>query len=214
MRTLTPRRDRFATTTEPVHSRGVYRKQTPSRTDGVTGMDIDVHDEYDHLGHAYDAFEQVLAIPREVLFYVNEAVSRWSSAQHLHHVLIANGMMLKGVRLICRGHRQVLGEGSLNRAGRYVMAHGMLRGKAQAPAIVVPPENDSIARDELAKSLVRSRATYNATADLLPAIPEAQGYLSHFYLGELDAAQWLRLARLHSEHHLSIIQDITAQPVA
>lgn len=175
-------------------------------------MDIDVHDEYRHLGEAYDAFTDVLAAPDHLLFPTQQAVSGWSAAQHMYHILVANGMMLKGIRLICRGHRQVLQEGSLNEAGRYVMTRGMPRGRAQAPSFTVPPED--LSRSDLLKVFTRSHATYDASQELLPAIPEAHGYLSHVYLGELNAPQWLRLARLHSEHHLRIIDDIIAQPVA
>jgi hypothetical protein len=167
---------------------------------------IDVQEEYRALGTSYDAFERLLDEPDAALYHVAGDVSQWSPAQHLHHILVADGMMLKGIQLICRGGSRILPEGALNDAGRYVLAHGFVRGRGQAPQAVVPPEEPS--RDDLQHSLDRSRHTYHDTEAILPALPDAEGYLPHGYLGELDAAQWLRLARLHSEHHLSIIRDI------
>ena len=168
--------------------------------------DIDVTHEYEQLGAAYDAFARLLDRPEADLQRADAEVSGWSPAQHLHHILIANGMMLKGIALILRGGRHVLAEGALNRSGRYVMARGFVRGAGQAPEAVRPPEAPG--RDDLLASLGRSRERYDATRALLADIPTAQGSLPHQFLGELDAAQWLRLARQHSDHHLAIIADI------
>ncbi len=169
-------------------------------------MDIDVLADYHRLGDAYAAFERLLAEPEAMLHRVAAGVSQWSPAQHLHHILVANGMMLKGVQLICRGGSRILTEGGLNDAGRYVLAHGFVRGRGQAPQAVVPP--DVPTQEALHQALERSRRAYAETEATLPALPTAAGYLPHGFLGALDAAQWLRLARLHSEHHLSIIHDV------
>ena len=42
----------------------------------------------------------------------------WSPAKHLFHILRSNGMMLKGIHLICQGHRMTTHEGAPNDAGR------------------------------------------------------------------------------------------------
>ena len=171
-------------------------------------MTIDLHDEYSHLDAAYNAFEDLLHAADSALFDVRPGVSGWSPAQHLFHILKSNGMMLKGIRLICKGAPPVLPEGALNRMGRIILERGRFLRGGQAPDAVVPPKELTL--DDLRQAFARSRATYDATAALLPEMADAQGYLPHMFLGDLDARQWLRLARLHSEHHLGIVRDILA----
>ncbi len=174
-------------------------------------MDIDLQDEYRHIGHFFDDVEPMLEWPDAVLFQVNEEVSAWSPAQQLYHILRANGMMLKGIQLICHGHRMADNEGEPNDAGRHLLVHGFIRGKAKAPDAVVPPE--TVSREDLRDSLARSRRKHAETEAFLPQIPEATGRLPHHLLGMLNASEWLRLARLHSEHHRAIIRDIVGEHV-
>ncbi len=172
-------------------------------------MDIDLQEEYREIGAFYDAVEPLLDWPDETLYRIADDVSAWSSAQHLYHILRANGMMLKGIHLICHGHRMTANEGALNDAGRYVLAQGFVRGQGKAPDAVVPP--DEVTRKALQDSWARSRQKYVETEAFLPQIPDATGRIPHGFLGMLDGSQWLRLARLHSEHHLAIIRDIVGQ---
>ena len=175
-------------------------------------MDIDLQDEYRHIGQFYDDVEALLDWPDDVLFEVNEAVSAWSPAQQLFHILRANGMMFKGIQLICHGHRIADNEGELNDAGRYLLAHGFVRGQAKAPDAVVPP--DDVSREDLRDALARSRRKYTQTEAFLPQIPEATGRIPHHILGMLNASEWLRLARMHAEHHRAIIRDIVGEQEA
>ena len=175
-------------------------------------MDIDLHDEYRHLGAFYDDVAAMLAWPDETLFRHNAEVSGWSAAQHLFHILRANGMMFKGIHLICQGHRMTDNEGGLNRAGHVVLARGFQRGVAQAPDSVVPP--DEVSRETLEESLARSRRKHAETEVFLPQIPGATGRLPHHLLGMLNASEWLRLAQLHSAHHRAIIRDVVGQEEA
>jgi len=173
-------------------------------------MNFDLYEEYALLGAFYDDAEAVLAWPDDVLFRVNEPVSAWSPAQHLYHILRANGMMFKGIHLICQGHRLAVNEGAPNVAGHALLTQGRFpRGRMQAPESVVPP--DEVSREALENSMMRSRRKYAATEAFLPLIPEATGRIPHLYLGMLNAAEWLRLTRVHSRHHHSIMQDIVGQ---
>lgn len=179
---------------------------TPLRITLNIHMDIDLQEEYREIGAFYDTVKPLLDWPDEALFCVAGAVSAWSPAKHLFHILRANGMMLKGIHLICEGHRTTAIEGAPNEAGRSVLAHGFVRGRGQAPDAVVPP--DDVSREVLQDSWARGRKKYVETEAYLPAIPDATGRIRHSFLGWLNAAEWLRLARLHSEHHLAIIRDI------
>ena len=117
-------------------------------------------------------------------------------------------MMLKGVGLIHAGRGPVTPDGEPNRIGRIVLQRERLpRGKAEAPERVRPASRPD--RATLADALARGRAKLRNLEGLLPSLPEKDGRLLHPYLGELDAAEWLRIVRVHSEHHLQIVGEIT-----
>ena len=173
-------------------------------------LDIDIREEHKMIAAFFDEAERFLDSPEDVLYRADEAVSRWSPAQHLHHIFVANGMMLKGVQVIHRGGGPVTEGGEPNRAGWIVLARERFpRGKAQAPDRVRPADRPD--RDTLTASLARSRAKLADLEPLLPSLPEHPGRLPHPYLGELNAAEWLRIVRVHSQHHLGIIREITGE---
>lgn len=173
---------------------------------------IDPHEEYLALGTTMSAFEHLLDWPDDRLFRTDESVSKWSPAQHTYHLCVANGMMLKGIQLICQGGSRILTEGALNDAGRLVIEQGVFpRGRGQAPEPTHPPEAPT--RADLRQALDRTRKRYEATEAILGDISDAQGYLPHRFLGEMTAAEWLRLARVHAEHHLMIIREIAGERV-
>ncbi|HMB92748.1 MAG TPA: hypothetical protein VKP65_17995, partial [Rhodothermales bacterium] len=117
-------------------------------------MIIDPLQEYDATEAFYATVEAMLDWPDDRFFKVAEAVSGWSPAQHLYHISIANGMMHKGVGLICQGHEMVKPEGQINKVGRWALGREQFpRGKAQAPQGSVPP--DAPSRDEVRKAMAR-----------------------------------------------------------
>ncbi len=171
--------------------------------------DLDVQEAYRALGARYDDLEALLEWPDERLFRVNEAVSGWSPARHLYHVALSNSRMLKAAELICAGHPMVRPEAALNEAGRRTLAQGRFaRGRGKAPESVAPPE--TVTRADLEKTLARSRKKYAEVKALLPELPARTGGLPHPFMGTLRADEWLRLARVHSDHHLAIIREIDA----
>ena len=171
--------------------------------------DFDLHEEYRLLRDAYDESERLLTLPNAQLFTVNEAVSKWSPAQQLYHLWLAGGRMLKAAQVIHQGRGPVATEGEMTRIGRIILGRGVFpRGKAQAPENVRPP--DAVSREELSQSLDRSRRSFAAVEPLLAELPDAKGYIEHPFFGALTAAQWVRCARIHTEHHLAIIRDILA----
>jgi hypothetical protein len=172
--------------------------------------DIDIAEEYRLLGAFHEeAGALIEGWPDGALFGVHPEVSGWSVAQHLYHVFKSNGSMMKAIQFIRRGSPPVTTEGGLNEAGAYVMARGrMARGVAQAPDRVLPL--DAPGRGELRDSLERSRTRYDEVASLLPDLPSYPGRLPHPFLGLLNAAEWLRTARIHSDHHLAIAREVAA----
>lgn len=174
---------------------------------------IDLHEEYRLLTVFYEAAEGLLEASDEMLYTSRADQSAWSPAQHLQHTFIASGSMMKAAQMICKGDARVIAEGAPNRVGEVVLRAGrMLRGKARAPAFTQPPAEPG--RDELRASLARNREKLSEIEDLLAEMPKAQGCLEHPFLGCLNAAQWLRVVRIHAEHHLRIIQDLTNEATA
>ncbi len=170
-------------------------------------MEIDILAEYRGLGEAIDDMDTMGALPDEVLFRRNTGISNWTAAHHLYHVALSDGRMCKAIQAICSGHEMASEEPGLNDIGRKILtAEDMMRGRGKAPGIVVPPEE--ISRPDLEKTLVRCRSKYVEIEALLPSLPAQTGGIPHPFMGVLGATQWLRLARIHSRHHLAIMREL------
>ena len=97
------------------------------------------------------------------------------------------------------------GEASL--PGRMLLRAGFIpRGRAQAPEEVLPAEVPTVEE---------CRARYEAVLQLLAAfaphldtIRKLRGTIPHPLLGDFRARDWVRFARIHTEHHLAIVDDI------
>jgi hypothetical protein len=72
-----------------------------------------------------------------------------------------------------------------------------------------PPAD--LGRDDLRETWHRSRGKLDEVAGRADALAGAEGGLPHPFWGTLTAAQWLRAAHVHSDHHAAIIQDVLAE---
>lgn len=170
---------------------------------------INVHEEISALSVCLDQIESLLAWDDAALFTAQLEISAWSPAHHVHHVAVATGMMLMaGIRTLRRDPDPEEGP---NRIGQMVLQRGMgsLRGRGQAPKATTPP--DTFARTDLDQALERCRRKISETEAILDQFLVGQGRLPHPYFGPLNATEWLRITRLHAEHHLAIIGDIAPQ---
>lgn len=170
---------------------------------------LDPDAEIQRLRAVYDRMRQRADAPDRELFFRTPAVSDWSPAQHLYHVLGATAMMLKAASLLAR--ESVDGEEPhLRNRGRDVLCNERIpRGVATAPDATQPPED--LDRAMLQRSLKRSREKLDAAAEAILANPgdSARG-LPHPMWGTLTSHQWIRAANVHCEHHLHLIQEILA----
>jgi hypothetical protein len=71
---------------------------------------------------------------------------------------------------------------------------------------VRPP--DALDRELLRETVRRSREKLDAVTGATDAIRGAEGGIEHPAWGVLTAPQWVRAARVHSEHHGAIVRDI------
>ena len=89
-----------------------------------------------------------------------------------------------------------------------ILLRGRLPRGAKAPRFVSPPER--LERPALQDALQGSRAALEAVRLVLDRVADAPWIIPHQELGALDAARWLRFARVHSAHHLRILAAIAA----
>lgn len=148
----------------------------------------------------------MLTWPDERLFAVQAEQSAWSPGQHVYHVAVVNGMMLKAIAAICRGSRIVVHEGEPNRIGNIVLKRQWLPRGADAPNKSRPP--DVLTRAQLEGALRRSKQRFIDTQPLVPSLPEQSGRVAHPFMGTLNAVEWMRNAQVHAHHHLKIIREL------
>lgn len=164
-------------------------------------------DEYSMLRGFYDAVEALLDAPQHVLFSVHATISDWSPADHLYHILLANHKSLKAARLAALGRPPASPTGTPTPAGEHVLETGSLSDLgAEAPPAVRPPHD--LDRDALCTIYTSSREQFEALSEHVPTLAEAEARMPHPALGPLRASEWLRFARIHSDHHQDIVQQI------
>lgn len=171
-------------------------------------MNIDVFDEARRLDAFYAESQALLTLPEAHLFVPVAAVSGWSVAQQLFHSWKAAGQMLNAAVMLHHGRGPIDHEAEApNRIGRIVLERERFaRGQAESPAALHPPAD--LPREALQATHDRSRAKLHILQYLLPTLHDATGRMPHPYFGPLSAAEWLRIARVHSDHHFAIMQDI------
>lgn len=136
-------------------------------------------------------------------------VSSWTPVQHLHHVASVNQHILDRLAAEEDG---MPGDptGRPNIAGYLVLTLGRLpRGRGQSPDAFRPP--DSVDRPALADRVEAHREQLDALAGRLDVLKQSNHRFPHPLLGDFDASEWLRFARIHTAHHHRIIRDIMAE---
>lgn len=163
--------------------------------------------------------------PDRHLFAARPEVSAWSPAQHLYHAAQIGagllGWIVQQARLADasgdpsneaapREEDGGDGDGGVNKAGRAVLAAGrMPRGAGTSPDAFVPP--DDLAPEQLTTMLATQRRYAEAMQPHLGALPHVRVRRTHPVFGALDAVQWLRFVRVHTDHHHRIVRDILAR---
>ncbi len=156
--------------------------------------------------------EGILGWPAERLYVIVESVSGWSPAQQVEHILLSLDRMLDVIDGLESGEDERIREKGAPRlmARALLMTGHIPRGRANAPEMVHPDAIPSRATLREKHGEVRSAADARAeSVRILPGIP---GVIPHGFLGFFNAAQWLRFARIHTDHHLAIIDDIDRHP--
>jgi len=176
----------------------------------MQNLEIDVQAEFDGLERALDAYDALRARLGEREHAVAKDVSGWSVAQHLFHIALATDLALRHVRaLVDNKGRLVSADGELGeRAAAVLVSERTRRGVAEAPRMVRP--GDDVNPVFLGNEIAGARAAVATLRARAADVAGASGWIPHQELGPLQAAHWLRFARLHAQHHLAIAEEVGA----
>ncbi len=132
--------------------------------------------------------------------------SAWSPAQHLIHIAKTNETIVEIITKLAAGDSENSG-GRATFLGSMLLLYGRIpRRRARADIRLRPPER--VDRDFLADEWQQSYQTVQSLEALLQDLAQSPGRHKHYIFGQLDGRQWLRFARIHTAHHLLIIDDI------
>lgn len=122
------------------------------------------------------------------------AEDKWSPAQITEHVLLVNEGTAKVVALLT-------GDKPLRSGGQPGEYRG---GKRMAPAATLP--GDGLAWEALEERWAASRNLLPQLTARLAGADEGRTFF-HAFMGELGAADWLRMASYHTRHHRRQLED-------
>lgn len=135
-------------------------------------------------------------------------VSSWSVARQVDHMLRSLERMLAAADMIRVGYdARIKPDGEASLPGRLILRAGAIpRGRAQAPEEVLPEELPAVeACRERYETVLQQLAAF---APHLETMRKLRGTIPHPLLGDFRAREWFRFARIHTEHHLAIVDDI------
>ena len=143
--------------------------------------------------------------PEQQLFTPNLHVSKWSIAEQLYHITLANASIPK---LIERLQAGTIGEENAKPKPEMIaiIEQGILPKGRQAPARVTPPQDLTL--DLLARDYARMKKASERLEDKLDILTSIKRTFPHPFLGPLNAAQWLCFMDVHTKHHMQIVDAI------
>ena len=135
-------------------------------------------------------------------------VSNWSVAEQVDHMLRSLVRMLSAADMIRVGYdARIKPDGKASVPGRLLLRAGAIpRGRAEAPEEVLPAEAPTV--DDCRERYEAVLGLLAALAPHLETMRTWRGTIPHPLLGDFRAQDWLRFARMHTEHHLAIVDDI------
>jgi hypothetical protein len=129
---------------------------------------------------------------------LNTAVSQASVGWHIQHSLLAALQIIQAVEK--SNPENYRWKFNLSRAFVYTF-NKIPRGSAKAPESVLPKE--AINSDEMKKNIELLKTRLGVLKTLQP-----NHYFKHPYFGHLNVKAAIKMLKLHTNHHISIINDI------
>ena len=146
------------------------------------------------------------------------AVSGWSVAEQLEHLVLVDRSVLKSVRRLLDDPRRQSAQPvppappGINLLGRVVLGTGFIpRGRARTMPPFQPGAAPAAAAGAGAVGIVGIEEIERGVRELAPRLGELEaggGRSRHPLFGGLGGRQWLRFVTVHHHHHLKIVRDI------
>lgn len=134
---------------------------------------------------------------------LNPLVSKSSVGWHIEHALLTMNLTIDSIQKSNpENYRKTF---NFNRFLVFVM-NKIPRGKIRAPKAVQPKED--FTADSLKKHLENNKQNLEKLNSLNP-----DAYFNHPFLGHLKLKPTIRFIKLHTQHHLNIIKEITESKI-
>jgi len=169
-----------------------------------------LEDDLEELAVQLQRVNVVLALPEERLLARAPDVSGWSAGAHVFHLVLACDLSLRNAASLAKDTGRLVRapEDRKDEALAILEAGVIPRGVAQAPRFVTPPPRlDLKLAQQLLDEVGQARAALAADLDALRAAPRV---IPHQLLGDLTGPEWVRFARVHTNHHLQILDEVLA----
>ncbi|MEM6299364.1 MAG: DinB family protein [Bacteroidota bacterium] len=127
----------------------------------------------------------------------NESVSKVDVGWHLDHSM----KVLSGITQALGHSDPKVFRSTFNIQWQFIKLRGIPRGVGRAPKQVSPEKSKSI--QELKSQLEQTRNTLKKLSNL-----HAKSHFEHPYFGNMDLKNTQKFMRMHTQHHLKIIDDI------
>lgn len=129
---------------------------------------------------------------------INTTISAGSVGWHIHHSLLVCLQIIQAVEK--SDPKNYKWKFNLNKSFVYTF-NKIPRGKGKAPESVKPKELMDTAEMKKTFELLKAR---------LPVLETLQpnNYFNHPYFGNLNVKATIKMLKLHTKHHISIINDI------
>jgi hypothetical protein len=166
--------------------------------------------EIRHLQKSLPKAQAILQWPEPILYGVDSDISLWCPAQQLHHAaLVMASISDIAMKLYQDEDPGIVRRGWPTTTGFAVLLFGHIpRGGAQSPSeFLSPPEVTRPEVEAAWHSLEKKLEHLEARARYLY---DLRGRWPHPLLGPFTAPQWIRFARVHTDHHLGLARDIGA----
>ncbi|WP_158828715.1 DinB family protein [Mucilaginibacter lacusdianchii] len=162
--------------------------------------------EHKAINTALDVYRQRLDEISEDQFTETPPDGGWSYAEVYSHILQADlGSSIAAEK--CCNKTGVCTDKGLNWKGRMVFLLGSIPpGKRQAPPEVARLTK-KISKEEARNLIVRLRKRVD---EIMPLVSHAPSNykISHPGLGMLNAGQWMKFLRMHTQHHIKQLDRI------
>ncbi len=131
------------------------------------------------------------------------AVSQWSIAQHLEHIIQVNQAICARNASDSPGDPDALPIRFI--AHVVMLTRHIPRGRGTSPAAMLPQTTSD---PHILTKVAAHLAALEVQADTINAALARPGRFNHPVFGGLDRRQWLHFVHIHTLHHAKIIRDI------